>query len=61
MYDLVICFFYIQVEAIKKISEYVAQLRRVGKGHGNHLYISSNNFEVDQYWPSYFKYMDVDV
>ncbi|KAG5057437.1 hypothetical protein AAZX31_05G089300 [Glycine max] len=23
-----------QVEAIKKISEYVAQLRRVGKGHG---------------------------
>ncbi|XP_020587424.1 ferritin-3, chloroplastic-like [Phalaenopsis equestris] len=23
-----------QVEAIKKISEYVAQLKRVGKGHG---------------------------
>lgn len=23
-----------QVEAIKKISEYVAQLRRIGKGHG---------------------------
>ncbi|KAF3570073.1 hypothetical protein F2Q69_00061939 [Brassica cretica] len=23
-----------QVEAIKKISEYVAQLRRLGKGHG---------------------------
>ena len=23
-----------QVDAIKKISEYVAQLRRVGKGHG---------------------------
>lgn len=23
-----------QVEAIKKMSEYVAQLRRVGKGHG---------------------------
>ncbi|MBA0697172.1 hypothetical protein Goari_003666 [Gossypium aridum] len=23
-----------QVESIKKISEYVAQLRRVGKGHG---------------------------
>ena len=23
-----------QVEAIKKISEYVSQLRRVGKGHG---------------------------
>lgn len=23
-----------QVEAIKKVSEYVAQLRRVGKGHG---------------------------
>ncbi|RZR70745.1 hypothetical protein BHM03_00001256, partial [Ensete ventricosum] len=30
----------IQVEAIKKISEYVAQLRRVGKGHGEvFLYI----------------------
>lgn len=28
----------IQVEAIKKISEYVAQLRRVGKGHGEVLY-----------------------
>lgn len=27
-----------QVEAIKKISEYVAQLRRLGKGHGNHLF-----------------------
>lgn len=27
-------FLYEQVEAIKKISEYVAQLRRVGKGHG---------------------------
>ncbi|WOL05569.1 ferritin-3, chloroplastic [Canna indica] len=26
-----------QVEAIKKISEYVAQLRRVGKGHGETL------------------------
>lgn len=39
VYDLVFCFFYIQVEAIKKISEYVAQLRRVGKGHGNHIYI----------------------
>lgn len=25
----------LQVEAIKKISEFVAQLRRVGKGHGN--------------------------
>ncbi|CBI18117.3 unnamed protein product, partial [Vitis vinifera] len=25
---------YHHVEAIKKISEYVAQLRRVGKGHG---------------------------
>ncbi|XVE52450.1 hypothetical protein DITRI_Ditri02bG0123400 [Diplodiscus trichospermus] len=24
-----------QVDAIKKISEYVAQLRRVGKGHGS--------------------------
>lgn len=24
----------VQVEDIKKISEYVAQLRRVGKGHG---------------------------
>ncbi|OIW14787.1 hypothetical protein TanjilG_05408 [Lupinus angustifolius] len=23
-----------QVESIKKISEYVAQLRRIGKGHG---------------------------
>lgn len=27
----------VQVEAIKKISEYVAQLRRVGKGHGQLL------------------------
>ena len=27
----------IKVEAIKKMSEYVAQLRRVGKGHGNTL------------------------
>ncbi|MBA0813954.1 hypothetical protein Gohar_027768, partial [Gossypium harknessii] len=26
-----------QVESIKKISEYVAQLRRVGKGHGMNL------------------------
>jgi hypothetical protein len=25
------------VDAIKKISEYVAQLRRVGKGHGMEL------------------------
>lgn len=24
----------LKVEAIKKVSEYVAQLRRVGKGHG---------------------------
>lgn len=24
------------MEAVKKISEYVAQLRRVGKGHGKH-------------------------
>lgn len=30
-------FFYFQVEAIKKIAEYVAQLRRVGKGHGGDL------------------------
>ncbi|MBA0721453.1 hypothetical protein Gohar_024689 [Gossypium harknessii] len=29
-----------QVEAIKKISEYVAQLRRVGKGHGMNLNFS---------------------
>ncbi|WVY90353.1 hypothetical protein V8G54_035867 [Vigna mungo] len=28
-----------QVEDIKKISEYVAQLRRVGKGHGNLLLV----------------------
>lgn len=37
LYDLksamsIVC--HLQVEAIKKISEYVAQLRRVGKGHG---------------------------
>lgn len=30
----------LQVEAIKQISEYVAQLRRVGKGHGEYLFIS---------------------
>lgn len=29
-----VIYWYMQVEAIKKISEYVAQLRRVGKGHG---------------------------
>ncbi|XP_059594920.1 ferritin-4, chloroplastic isoform X1 [Vitis vinifera] len=39
-----------QVEAIKKISEYVAQLRRVGKGHGtnqilNSLFVISLFFE----------------
>lgn len=28
------------MEAIKKISEYVAQLRRVGKGHGKHSQFS---------------------
>lgn len=26
----------VQVEAIKKTSEYVSQLRRVGKGHGTY-------------------------
>jgi hypothetical protein len=31
--DMELCLF-LQVEAIKKVSEYVAQLRRVGKGHG---------------------------
>ncbi|KAJ9553325.1 hypothetical protein OSB04_017370 [Centaurea solstitialis] len=31
-----------QVSAIKKISEYVAQLRRVGKGHGNFFTISNH-------------------
>jgi len=29
---------FVQVEAIKKISEYVAQLRMVGKGHGMFCY-----------------------
>lgn len=28
---------FVQVESIKKISEYVAQLRRVGKGHGMYI------------------------
>lgn len=28
---------FLQVEAIKKIAEYVSQLRRVGKGHGMHI------------------------
>ncbi|KAE9465145.1 hypothetical protein C3L33_02927, partial [Rhododendron williamsianum] len=31
-----------QVEAIKKMSEYVAQLRRVGKGHGMNPFLSLN-------------------
>jgi len=31
---LISFFFCLKVEDIKKISEYVAQLRRVGKGHG---------------------------
>ncbi|XP_073394206.1 ferritin, chloroplastic isoform X3 [Physcomitrium patens] len=29
-------YLYEQVEAIKKISMYISQLRRVGKGHGVH-------------------------
>lgn len=37
---LLVFLFYIQVDAIKKISEYVAQLRRVGKGHGETLYLN---------------------
>ncbi|CAL9227795.1 unnamed protein product, partial [Arabidopsis halleri] len=35
----------LQVEAIKKISEYVSQLRRLGKGHGNHLF---NQFKTNK-------------
>ncbi|RRT40907.1 hypothetical protein B296_00047305 [Ensete ventricosum] len=36
----------IQVEAIKKISEYVAQLRRVGKGHGEVFYTYANSLGI---------------
>jgi len=36
MFSLVSVFL-LKVEDIKKISEYVAQLRRVGTGHGNLL------------------------
>lgn len=36
-YAFQLLFFFSQVEAIKKISEYVAQLRRVGKGHGENF------------------------
>ncbi|KAB5544400.1 hypothetical protein DKX38_012512 [Salix brachista] len=32
-----------QVESIKKISEYVAQLRRVGKGHGKELSLEQSS------------------
>ncbi|GMP23518.1 hypothetical protein CsSME_00001078 [Camellia sinensis var. sinensis] len=35
-----------QVEAIKKMSEYVAQLRRVGKGHG----MNPNSSHLDPYF-----------
>ncbi|XP_028087607.1 ferritin-4, chloroplastic-like [Camellia sinensis] len=35
-----------QVEAIKKMSEYVAQLRRVGKGHG----MDPNSSHLDPYF-----------
>lgn len=36
--------FFLQVESIKKISEYVSQLRRVGKGHG--MYITTIIFHI---------------
>lgn len=38
--------FLLQVEAIRKISEYVAQLRRVGKGHGMNMKIPLCLYEV---------------
>jgi len=42
------------VEAIKKISEYVAQLRRVGKGHGKKLLFSSTQLFLNMSFPSGF-------
>lgn len=48
-YAFQLLFFFSQVEAIKKISEYVAQLRRVGKGHGE-------NFNFCLIHASYFSY-----
>lgn len=36
--------FLFQVHAIKKIAEYVAQLRRVGKGHGRDAYLHFHLF-----------------
>lgn len=47
-----ILFSFVQVESIKKISEYVAQLRRVGKGHGMYIY-SYHHFS---YWPANFAF-----
>lgn len=57
--NLAVWWFPLQVEAIKKISEYVAQLRRVGKGHGRNpksCLISTSlvillfiNFSLDKY------------
>jgi len=35
-------FSFVQVESIKKIAEYVSQLRLVGKGHGMHILSSAS-------------------
>jgi len=39
-----VSFLLLKVEDIKKISEYVAQLRRMGKGHGNSLLLPKGWF-----------------
>lgn len=41
-----ILFSFVQVESIKKIAEYVAQLRLVGKGHGMHIFSSASLSKV---------------
>ncbi|EFH47460.1 hypothetical protein ARALYDRAFT_908537 [Arabidopsis lyrata subsp. lyrata] len=38
----------LQVEATKKISEYVSQLRRLGKGHGNHLFYRATDLKTKE-------------
>lgn len=47
--------FFLQVEAIKKIADYVSQLRRVGKGHG--MYITTIIFHIGPQTLPYITYI----
>lgn len=51
------------MEAIKKIAEYVAQLRRVGKGHGtiSFLFSSAELFVVVEFIEPFFEMTLLDV